>query len=397
MTATPWKEWIPGALNDNQLRQMISMGFIENATGCSIDYSSFDLTLTGEGYLMVKGSVKPQGGGYEHYLNTHPGFAEALKFEADGTIVLEPKKTYVFKLKERLSMGLRESTIHGQATAKSSVGRVDVLARLIVDGMFSYEGFDQSVWKRGNGSMFLEITPITFWVRVKVGKSLSQLRLFQGKPEHSEITGPELYDAVLLRDRTLPSDQCLRVDVSNLGTGERSAAAYRAKLENKTPVNLWVDKDKNGEPVNRPNPTDYWDFAPSEDGSFRVTQRNFYILRSKEKIVLRRGVCVYCRAIDETIGEMRIHYAGFVHPFFGFPTKPGQLPGTPLIFEVRGHDVDVVLIDNEPLARLQFYRMSEDCPENPDPKKLSPYNDQTLKLSQFFDEFPKLKAVTDNK
>jgi len=390
----PWKEWIPGALNDSQLNQMIAMGFVENAAGCSVDYSSFDLRLGSEGYEMMRGSVKPQGGGYEQFLNTHAGFARPLPFGADGTVVLEPRTTYVFKLRERLSMALRGSSIHGQATAKSSVGRVDVLARLIVDGMHSYEGFDSSVWDRGNGSMFLDITPITFRVRVKLGRSLSQLRLFQGRPEHSEVRGSELCDAVLRRNSELPSDQCLRVDVSNLKIGENAAAAFRAKHKNKEPINLWVEKDKKGNPVNRPDPTAYWDFAKSDGGSFRITHRNFYILRSKEKIVLSRGVCVYCRAIDETIGEMRIHYAGFVHPYFGFPTKPEQEPGTPLIFEVRGHDVDVVLNDNEPLARLQFYRMSHDCPEKPDRKRLSPYNDQTLRLSQFFDDFPKKRTNT---
>jgi dCTP deaminase len=122
---------------------------------------------------------------------------------------------------------------------------------------------------------------------------------------------------------------------------------------------------------------------------------SFYILRSKEKIILPPGVCVYCRAIDETIGEMRIHYAGFVHPHFGYHIRGERHKrvveiGTPLIFEVRGHDVHVVLNDDEPLARLQFYRMSRDCSETPNRKKLSAYHDQTLRLSQFFDQFPTL-------
>ena len=47
--------------------------------------------------------------------------------------------TYIFKLNERLESGLSEIGVHGQATAKSSVGRVDVLTRLIVDGMVTYE------------------------------------------------------------------------------------------------------------------------------------------------------------------------------------------------------------------------------------------------------------------
>ena len=384
----PWKDWIPGALNDSQLGQLISTGSIENAAGCKTDYSSFDLTLDDEGYEMLQGSVKPQGMGYEHFLKAKTAYARPLKFEGDGTLLLNPKKTYVFKLKERLSRALSGSSIHGQATAKSSVGRVDVLARLIVDGMHQYEGFDTSVWNGGSGNMFLEVTSMTFKVRVKVGTSLSQLRLFQGKPEFSEMSGPDLYGAVLLSGGQAPPDGCLRVDVNPIQVTGKPVAAFRAKTENQSPVNLWVDKDEHGEPINRPNPTTYWDFDESENGRFRVRQPNFYILRSKERMMLDRGVCVYCRAIDETIGEMRIHYAGFVHPYFGYTPESGQKQGTPLIFEVRGHDVNVLLSDNEPLARLQFYRMSQDCPANPDVKKLSPYNDQTLRLSQFFEDFP---------
>ena len=66
--------------------------------------------------------------------------------------------------------------------------------------------------------------------------------------------------------------------------------------------------------------------------------------------------------------------------FFGWKNL-----GTPLIFEIRGHDVDVVLRDNEKMARLTFYRMSEDCNEGDcDP---TPYENQTLKLSKFFSDW----------
>jgi dCTP deaminase len=76
---------------------------------------------------------------------------------------------------------------------------------------------------------------------------------------------------------------------------------------------------------------------------------------------------------------MRIHYAGFVHPFFG-KDRSDEKVGTPLIFEVRGHDVGVILKDSEKLARLTFYRMSQDC--KLDGK--SDYGEQTLQLSKFF-------------
>ncbi len=145
MNSSPWKEWIPGALNDRQLKQLIDGGFIKNAVGCGIDYSSFDLSLDRDVYEMVEGSVKPHGRGYEQFLKTQNRYAKKVPWEQNGEMVLKPRTTYVFKLKERLSTGkIKGLPIYGQATAKSSVGRVDVLARLIVDGMHSYEEFETS-------------------------------------------------------------------------------------------------------------------------------------------------------------------------------------------------------------------------------------------------------------
>ena len=91
---------------------------------------------------------------------------------------------------------------------------------------------------------------------------------------------------------------------------------------------------------------------------------------------------------------MRIHYAGFAHPWFGWEREDG-LPGTPLIFEVRGHDVDVSLADGERMANLQFFRMSEYCTEK---SKDDSYGTQTLKLSKFFGKWPeKLKLLENGK
>jgi len=117
-------------------------------------------------------------------------------------------------------------------------------------------------------------------------------------------------------------------------------------------------------------------------------------LRSKEKLSLPEGIAVYCRASDETIGEMRIHYAGFAHPLFGRCRKDGGL-GTPLIFEVRGHQVPVTLAHGEKMANLIFYRMSQDCTEEKqkdDSKKA--YENQELELSKFFAPWPAKLTMT---
>ena len=58
-----------------------------------------------------------------------------------------------------------------------------------------------------------------------------------------------------------------------------------------------------------------------------------------------------------------------------------------MIFEVRGHNVNVSLRDGETMARLIFYRMSEDAESSGEPD--SPYEGQNLQLSKFFGEWSK--------
>ena len=69
--------------------------------------------------------------------------------------------------------------------------------------------------------------------------------------------------------------------------------------------------------------------------------------------------------------------------------------GTPLIFEVRGHDVNVSLSHGEKMARLTFYRMSQDAEkEVAEPS----YNDQELQLSQLFGGWPdRVRIDSDGK
>jgi dCTP deaminase len=88
---------------------------------------------------------------------------------------------------------------------------------------------------------------------------------------------------------------------------------------------------------------------------------------------------------------MRIHYAGFVHPYFGL-YREDETQGTPLIFEVRGHQVPVSLADGEKMATLIFYRMSEDAPDLSAEQKIKEargYGSQDLKLSTRFRDWPK--------
>jgi dCTP deaminase len=388
---SPWDEWAPGVLNKRQMKQLMEVGFVTySGRKPKIGHSSMDLSLAGEAYEMLKGSVKPSVSPYDWFITKSTKLAKRHDPLPDGSYELTHQRTYVFRLEQKLGAGLRKAgMIYGQATAKSSVGRVDVLARLIVDGMKTYESFDPEGLANGNGDMYLEITPITFDVRVRPGTSLSQLRLFYGNPEDVVIAGDELFKTIFRRADHL--NESLTVNLSNATIGDKKGTpcegvAFRSKATGGTlaPVPLWKRKQK-------PNPCDYWDVEVADDfHRLYIEPDTFYILRSKEKLHVPKGVAIYCRASDETMGEMRIHYAGFVHPYFGLFREDGA-QGTPLIFEVRGHQVPVSLADEEKMANLIFYRMSEDALPLTKKQKADEakgYGSQDLKLSNFFGDFP---------
>jgi len=356
--------------------------------------SAIDLTVSDECYEMRLGSVKPVYALYKQFVVDQK--LAVRKERKEEYYDLAPHKTYLFKLRERLEQRLVEGRIHGMATAKSSVGRVDVLARLIVDGMDRYECFDPRGLGSGNGEMYLEVTPMTFPVRVKPGGSLSQLRLFNGTPESALVVeSEELHRTVLHGSDT--HDGSLSVNLNPDSKGGVCVAAFCAQYPDPEdhvkldPVPLWREEQEQ----KRPRPEEYWTFVNPLPGEKRIIieKTQFYLLRSKELISVHPGIAVYCRASDETIGEMRIHYAGFAHPHFGWK-RPDGLQGTPLIFEVRGHDVDVSLADGEKMARLSFYRMSESAPT---PRR-SEYSTQNLELSKFFGDWsPKLRLMDNGR
>lgn len=389
----PWEDWIPGVLSNAQLRDLCEQGHIANVEEYDkddgpLDYSSLDLTLGDEGYWMREGSVKPFGARYEHEIKTQ-GLATKLSPDGDGVFLLKSTRTYLFRLRERI-MFKENARLYGQATAKSTIGRTDVLARLIVDGADHYEGFDPEALHKGGGDMYIEITPMTFNVRVRPGISLSQLRLFRGRPEDSEIRGQEVYEPLLHGEPGQEMDGSLSVDLQAVSISGNDVCAFwanRMKDEDE-PIDLWLRESL--------SPCKHWRFLSSDDhGRIKIEKNHFYILRSSEKISLTEGVAVYCKASDERIGEMRIHYAGFVHPFFG-TDREDRAPGTSLIFEVRGHDVDVSLRNGEKMAQLIFYRMSAPATRRKKPssegdvsaKKETRYNEQGLELSKIFAPWP---------
>ena len=379
MGSKPWKRgrWIPGVLNQQQMWELCKEGYIRNITAKSsedLDASSLDLHIADEAFRL-DASIKPSRINGKCFGQLLDEYGKRLPPKRDGKYDLDKGHIHIFKLKESLAGLVRSGEIHGLATARSTIGRVDVLARLIVDGMDRYDSFDSSSLKTGD--MYVEVIPVTFNVRVMPGFCLNQLRLFCGRPEESVISAPGFGKYVGIK-QTANDPAMLSVNLEKTQVGDSKASALCAKGNNGR-IDLWTRLRKG-----KYDPMPYWDRKLASRKRLLIERNKFYILRSKERLAVPDGVAIYCQATDETIGEMRIHYAGFVHPWFGcFNPEREVRNGAPLIFEVRGHLTNVNLRDGEKLARLTFYRMSKPAKE-----KHSVYDKQELKLSSLFKDWP---------
>ena len=61
----------------------------------------------------------------------------------------------------------------------------------------------------------------------------------------------------------------------------------------------------------------YWEEIIPEENYFIVEKNEFYILRSKESIIIRNNQAAELEPFKDSFGNFRVHYAGFFDPGFG--------------------------------------------------------------------------------
>jgi dCTP deaminase len=373
MAENEWDNWRPGVLNKEQTEVLCNSKKLKGFNLKTLDHSAIDLHISDIGYNM-RGSVKPLND--DNISNSILYFkTEKDDFKKDGKFYLEKNHTYIFQLME--SLNLKGTKVSGQATGKSTYGRLDILTRLLTDKSVSFDTVKQDY----TGSLWVEVTPITFPVIIAPGMSLNQLRLFKGEPGNCRIKENELHlwgDLLVNKGVSKESQNNLTLNLAQDPILKNGICAFKAQEIEDEHDFIDLTKDFSKE-ENRCDPKKYWRQESSEDEYLSIETEKFYILRSLERFRLPKSVSIYCQAVTETLGELRIHYAGFVHPLFGQGRADDS--GAPLIFEVRGHNIKTILRHGETLAKLEYYWMSQDAIEE---KSDSTYNDQELTLSKIF-------------
>jgi dCTP deaminase len=287
--------------------------------------------------------------------------------------VFEKGCVYIVPLMEQLNL---PADISAKANPKSTTGRLDVFTRLLCDGGTEFERVPEGY----RGGLYAEVVPRTFTIIVRQGIRLNQIRFVRGRPPSFDRKLEELdqKETLVYADEDLPEDadinKGLRISINLQGDKARNIIGYKAK-KNAPAVNF--------EKYNYYDPEEFWDAIPApRNKSTILNQDDFYILMSKERVRIPPTFAAEMVPYDPSVGEFRIHYAGFFDPGFGYGSS--DIKGTHAVLEVRTHEVPFLVEDDQTVGRLIYERLLE-VPDKIYGMNIgSSYQSQGLALSKQF-------------
>jgi dCTP deaminase len=289
--------------------------------------------------------------------------------------VLERDCVYIVPLLEHLALRKRTSAL---ANPKSSIGRLDVFARVITDRGAEFDRIREGY----RGPLYAEISPRSFSVLVRTGSRLVQLRIRRGSPAFSDTALRRLHDEVGLVEApggAAAAREAIRDGLAfTVAVGGDGVVGYRARRHTGL-----IDVDR----VRHYEPSDFWEPVRARRGEGVVLDpHDFYILASREAVVVPSDHAAEMRPYHTLVGEFRVHFAGFFDPGFGTAETGGA--GSRAVLEVRSHEVPFLIEDGQIVGRLAYERLIAR------PDKLygaaigSSYQRQGLALSKHFRELP---------
>jgi dCTP deaminase len=331
-----------GVLPSQALREAIRQGIITAAEPIEDDQvqpASVDLRL-GSVAWRVRASFLP---GRHATVKQRLDAVEMHEIDLSNGAVFERHCVYIVPLVESVALHKR---LRAMANPKSSTGRLDVFARLITDFGTEFDRVEEGY----NGPLYAEISPRAFSVRVRAGTRLMQLRLRRGAPTASDAALRRLHESVALVD-SAPGEENIKgglaftVDVQ--GDPATGIVGYRARRH----AGL-IDTDL----INHYDPLDFWEPVHARGGGIVLDPNDFYILASKESVVVPPDHAAEMLAYDSLVGEFRVHYAGFFDPGFGAAETGGT--GSRAVLEVRAHEVPFLIEDGQIVGRLVYERLT---------------------------------------
>ena len=325
-------------LNRDQIIELINKKNIvssENINSLQLQPASLDLTLSNKCY-RIKASFIPN----EKPISNIISELLLAKIDLKDEFLLEKNCIYLCELNEKLRL---PKNIKGKANPKSTTGRLDIFTRIITEHGTEYDFIDYNY----KGKLFLEIIPQSFSIKIKKNTSLNQIRFY--KKFDRDMQKKEQKISVHIKKGTI--------------------SAYKAK---KITSSININK------INYYHKEMYWEKIIPKEDYFIIEKDEFYILRSKEKIIIPNNTAAELEPFKDSFGNFRVHYAGFFDPGFGAKN------GIPAVLELRAYDTPFIIRDGQLVGQLNYYKIDE-IKNNYYGKKIkSNYHNQSLKLAKQF-------------
>jgi dCTP deaminase len=299
-----------------------------------IQPASLDLSLSSRCY-RIKASFIPNNQKISKIIKE----LSLVNIDLNSEYLFEKNCIYLCELNEKLNL---PKEIKGKSNPKSTTGRLDIFTRLITENGTEYDEIDYNY----SGKLYLEIIPQSFSIKLNKNICLNQVRFFEGTDESLK--------------------KKLKISVS---IQKGKVSAYRAKK-----ITSSIDLTK----INHYLKEKYWEEIVPKNNSFIIEKDEFYILRSKEFIVIPEDNAAELEPFKDSFGNFRVHYAGFFDPGFGLPK------GVPAVLELRAYDTPFMIKDGQLVGQLNFYQVEKNSKNIYGKNIKSNYYNQRLKLAKQF-------------
>jgi len=325
-------------LNRNQIERLIDEKNIfsnKSINTHQLQPASLDLTISNTCY-RIKASFIPNNRPISKIISE----LMLAKIDLSKEFLLERNCIYLCEINEKLKL---PKEIKGKANPKSTTGRLDIFTRIITEHGSEYDFIDYNY----KGKLYLEIIPQSFSIKIKNNISLNQIRFYKGP-----------------KGESTQREQKISVNIKK-GT----VSAYKAKK-----ITSAIDMGK----INYYEKDMYWEKIIPKEDYFIIEKDEFYILRSKERIIIPNDSAAELEPFNDSFGNFRVHYAGFFDPGFGNDN------GLPAVLELRAYDTPFIIRDGQLVGQLNYYKIEEIKNNFYGRGIKSNYHNQSLKLAKQF-------------
>jgi dCTP deaminase len=325
-------------LNRNQIKSLIDEKCIfsnKSINTHQLQPASLDLTISNTCY-RIKASFIPNNRPISKIISE----LMLAKIDLSKEFLLERNCIYLCEINEKLKL---PKEIKGKANPKSTTGRLDIFTRIITEHGSEYDFIDYNY----KGKLYLEIIPQSFSIKIKNNISLNQIRFYKGP-----------------KGESTQREQKISVNIKK-GT----VSAYKAKK-----ITSAIDMSK----INYYEKDMYWEKIIPKEDYFIIEKDEFYILRSKERIIIPSNSAAELEPFNDSFGNFRVHYAGFFDPGFGNDN------GIPAVLELRAYDTPFIIRDGQLVGQLNYYKIEEIKNNFYGRGIKSNYHNQSLKLAKQF-------------